>query len=220
MDEEILESNNGEEEIIEEDGFSYEYPIFDQTNQEITNPDLTKGYLRKEYFTVHRPAVPEVWHYQVVSFEFNDGEIYTVKSQTDPHIKIIDAEKGIFEYQNLAGEKPRIVVSQVITTIVDQPMIPAYDNTETFYRYVLYTEKELADKDFLENGPAMLSEAQTTIEDLLLLIAELVGGNEESDEEEEPSEEPNENEEPSEETNENEENSSEEPIDNPEEPIE
>ena len=65
MDEEILN------EITEDSGFSYEYPIIDQNNEEILNPDLDLGYLRKEIFTVHHPSVPEEWHYKVVSFDFS-----------------------------------------------------------------------------------------------------------------------------------------------------
>ena len=59
------------DEEVTPSGFSYEYPIFDQSNQEITDPDLTLGYLRKEQFTTHTPIVPEVWHYKVSSFDFD-----------------------------------------------------------------------------------------------------------------------------------------------------
>jgi hypothetical protein len=172
-----------EEMIALEPGFSYEYPIIDQNNQEITNPDLEKGYLRLEHFTVHHETVPERWHYKVISFDFSTGEIYTPTSEDDLHIKVIDAQKGIFEYVNLDGEEKKTVTGQTITAIVDQREIPAWDETKTFYRYVLYTEKELADRDFLANGPAKLAEAQETIEDLLLTIAELIGGEEEVPEE-------------------------------------
>lgn len=171
MDEEILTENQG--------GFSFEYPIFDQTNQEITNPDLTAGYLVKEYFTTHIPMVPEKWHYVVKSFKFSNGEIYRVTSESDQHVKVIDADKGIFEYQSLEGEEERTVAGQVVTSVKDQSMIPARDEEKIIYRYVPYTEKELADKEFLANGPTLLAEAQETIDDLLLTIAELIGGAEE-----------------------------------------
>ena len=42
------------------DTFEYKYPIFDQTNQEITDPDLNLGYLKTEKFTVHHPMEPEI----------------------------------------------------------------------------------------------------------------------------------------------------------------
>ena len=183
MDEEsLIVEQDGTTPIEEETsnaGFAYEYPIIDQNNQEITDPDLELGYLRKEIFKVHHESVPETWHYKVVSFDFSNGEIYVPESENDPHIKIIDAQKGIFEYVNLDGEEKHTVTGQTITAIVDQNFIPAYDEETIFYRYVLYTEKELADREFMANGPAMLAEAQETIEDLLLMLAELVGGEEE-----------------------------------------
>ena len=106
-------------------GFSYEYPIIDQNNEEVTEPDLELGYLRKEIFTVHHAMVPEVWHYKVVSFDFSNGEIYTPSSENDPHIRVIDAQKGIFEYVNLDGEEKHTVVGQTIVAVVDQKMVPA-----------------------------------------------------------------------------------------------
>ena len=156
--------------------FSYEYPIIDQNNQEIIEPDLTLGYLRKENFTVHHETQPEKWHYKVDFFNFSDGEIYTPTSENDPHIKVIDNQKGIFEYINLDGEEEKIVTGQTISSIIDEKEIPAYDEEKIFYRYVLYTEKELADKEFLANGPQLIAEAQETIDDLLLILAELLGG--------------------------------------------
>lgn len=169
MDEELLTDSNS---------FSYKYPIYDETNQEITEPDLTLGYLKKETFTTHHDMVPEVWHYEVISFEFTNGEVYAPSGLDDPHIEIVDAKKGIFKYVNLPEEESKVVAGQTISPQLDSPMIPAWDETNTIYRYVLYTEKELADKEFLENGPQRLLEAQQTIEDLILVIADLIGAEE------------------------------------------
>lgn len=181
MDEDYLEftANDEPTEDESESGFSYEYPIYDQTNKEITDPDLNLGYLRKETFTIHHSMVPEVWHYKVVSFEFSNGEIYVPESENDPHIRIIDAQAGIFEYISQEGEEEHTVVGQTITAVIDQRETPAWDEAKTLYRYVLFTEKELADREFIANGPQLLAEAQETIEDLLLMLAELVGGEEE-----------------------------------------
>ena len=178
MDEDYIDFTTNDD-PIEESGFSYEYPIYDQTNQEITDPDLDLGYLRKEFFTIHHPMVPEIWHYKVVSFEFSNGEIYVPESENDPHIRTIDAQKGIFEYLNLDGEEQHTVIGQTITAVIDQREIPAYEEKKIQYRYILFTEKELADRDFIKNGPQLLVEAQETIEDLLLMLAELVGSEEE-----------------------------------------
>lgn len=167
MDEEVLLST------------SYRYPILDESNNEITNPDLNLGYLKEEHFTIHHESIPEKWHYKVISFTFSNGEVYNVTSENDPRVKVIDAKKGIFSYKKAEGEEDLIVVGQTITTVVDEPMIPAWEETKTFYRYILYTEKELADREFLANGPQLLAEAQETIDDLLLVLADLLGGSDE-----------------------------------------
>lgn len=174
MDEDILNA-----ETEENAGFSYEYPIIDQNNEEVVDPDLELGYLRKERFSIHHQSIPEIWHYKVISFDFSNGEIYVPESERDPHIRVIDAQKGIFEYVNLDGEEKHTVVGQNITAVIDQRAVPAWDEESIFYRYVLYTEKELSDKAFLADGPTLLAEAQETIEDLLLMLAELVGSEEE-----------------------------------------
>lgn len=188
MDEEIYAPETITDDTSDLGTFTYEYPIIDQSNQEITDPDLTLGYLKKEYFTIHHESVPEVWHYKVVSFDFSNGEKYIVESESDPHIQIIDFKKGIFSYVPAEGEESKIVTGQTITSVVDSPLIEAWDETKIFYRYVLYTEKELADREFLANGPALLAEAQETIDDLLLVLADLLGGADEEPEEEEPEE--------------------------------
>lgn len=164
---------------FDENSSSYQYPIIDQSNNEITNPNLDLGYLKKEYFTVHHETIPEVWHYEAVSFEFANGEIYKVTSEEDPHVEIIDDTKGVFHYRNLDGEAEVTVTGQTIRPVIVQERIDAWDETKIFYRYILYTEKELAEHEFLTSGPAKLAEAQETIDDLLLVIADLLGGAEE-----------------------------------------
>lgn len=180
MDEEMILDNI-------ENGYGYSYPIYDQSNNLIEDPDLSVGYLKKEYFTTHHESIPEKWHYQVTLFEFSNGENYKPQSNDDPHVEVIDDKKGIFSYVTLDGEEPLVVTGQTITPILDSPFIPAWDETETIYRYILYTEKELSDMEFLSNGPQLLAEAQETIDDLLLVIADLLGG-EDPVEEEEPTE--------------------------------
>ena len=176
-DSEELIQIKGQEESV--GVFTYEYPIFDETNTEITNPDLELGYLKQEHFTIHHNMIPEQWHYEVVQFEFADGEIYIPTGPTDPHIQIVDSIAGIFKYQSLEDEQERVVTGQTISPVIDHEALPAYDEDRIQYRYILYTEKELADRKFLAEGPGLLAEAQGTIEDLLLVIADLVGGGEE-----------------------------------------
>lgn len=166
------------EEILNSGEFVYDYPIFDETNNEITDPDLELGYLQKESFTKHHEMIPEKWHYEIVEFEFTNGEKYYPTNLSDPHVLTIDDQKGVFKYQNLEGELEKVVCGQKIKPVIDNPTQEAWDETVTYYRYVLYSEKELSDREFLANGPTRLAEAQATIEDLLLVIADLVGGEE------------------------------------------
>ncbi len=191
MDEELLNEENvttPSEEVISEEvneeptsnyGYGYSYPIYDQSNNLITDPDLEIGYLKKEYFTIHHESIPEKWHYEVTIFDFADGSNYKPTSNADPHVKVIDDQKGIFEYVQVEGEEERVIVGQTISPVFDHALIPAWDETTTIFRYVLYTEKELTEKEFLANGPALLTEAQETIEELLLVIADLLGGSDE-----------------------------------------
>lgn len=171
MDEELFESLDVDEES------NYSYPVLDQDNNIITNPDLTLGYLKKEHFTIHHGSIPEQWHYKVVSFEFANGEVYK-PTDNDAHVRVVDEQKGIFKYINLDGEEKQLVTSQIIAPVVDRPMQVAWDETKTIYRYVLYTEQELAEKSFLANGPALLAEAYETIDELVLVLADLLGGEE------------------------------------------
>ena len=164
---------------FDESTSSYKYPIIDQFNNEITNPDLTLGYLKKEDFTVHHESIPEDWHYVVDLVEFANGEIYHVEGEGDPHIEAINAQAGIFKFKFLEGEVEQQVVGQTITPVITQDFVEPWNETKTFYRYILYTEKELAEREFLANGPVQLAEAQETIDDLLLVIADLLGGAEE-----------------------------------------
>lgn len=52
--------------------------ILDINNNELTNPDLTLGYLKEDkIFVEHHPAiapVPEEWHYEVIAEYANGGK--------------------------------------------------------------------------------------------------------------------------------------------------
>jgi len=176
MDEELLNNPINDNNILNNTGFIFNYPIYDQANNLIENPDLALGYLKKETFTIYHESTVEQWHYAVKFFEFKNGEVYIPVSEEDPHIEIINLEKGIFEYRPIEGEEEQIVIKQVISRVIDQEMIPAWEEEKTIYRYIPYTEKELSDKAFLDQGPILLTEAQETIDDLLIVVADLLGG--------------------------------------------
>ena len=89
--------------------------IFDINNIELTNPDLSRGYLKEDrIFVKHHEAIKpieEQWHYEVTNEYPNGGK--DVK-------KVID----------VVGVKAQ----------------EAWDEYEDIYRYVEYTEDELAEE--------------------------------------------------------------------------
>ena len=169
--------------------------ILDENNQEL-NPedvDLSLGYLKNEkVFVQHIPAQT---HYKVNCFVFEDGSTYRPITENDSHIKIINAQKGQFDYIHDEGET-RTLKGAAIGLVVDKE---AEDIYEDIKRYILFREDELelrelpsrmdTAEDSITETQEELEEANLNIEDLILLMAEILGGEEESEEEEEESEE-------------------------------
>lgn len=163
--------------------------ILDEQNQELSQEDvdLSLGYLKDEkLFIEHRPMET---HYKVTCFVFTDGTSYRPVSEDDPHIRVVDAEKGQFEYVPDEGDE-RTVKGAAIGVVVDKE---AEDIYEDIKRYIRYREDELelrelpsrmegAEESIVETQEG-LEEANINIEDLILLMAEILGG-------EEPEEEP------------------------------
>lgn len=136
--------------------------IIDTNGVEITKPDLTLGYLKPETQTVHHDAVAgveEVSHYETIAEYPNGGK---------------DVQK-----------------------IVDVPGVAAkeaYDEEVEVQRYVLYTAEELAaqaeakkkaeeaaaaeakKKATLEAVPGRMDALEAANNDLVLMMADLIGG--------------------------------------------
>ncbi len=182
--------------------------IFDENSNEITEEevDLEKGYLTVEQiFKEHHDAIEaeeEKGHYTVDTWFFSDGTSYTCTGEDDPHIKVVDAEKGIFDYEDQGEEKTYHGAS--LTYIVDSAKVDAveaYDEYETINRYHLYTEEQIqARKDaeekaakqaeFMDAGPDQLkanTESINTLteqlaanveslDDLFITLADVVAG--------------------------------------------
>ena len=122
--------------------------ILDENNVEITSPDLSLGHLvEEEVFVAHHPAAEEV------------------------------PEQWHYEtvYEYLNGGKD-------VVKVVDVPGVEAkdaWDEYETIKRYVPYTEEELAALEAKRNRPTLESRVdvlETTTDDMILLMAELIGG--------------------------------------------
>lgn len=122
--------------------------ILDENNVEITSPDLSMGYLvEEEVFVAHHPAV------EAVREQWHYETVY--------------------EYLNGGRD---------VVKVVDVPGVEAkdaWDEKETIRRYVPYTEEELAALEEERNSPTLESRVktlETTTDDMILLMAELIGG--------------------------------------------
>jgi hypothetical protein len=136
--------------------------IIDSNGSPIENPDLTKGYLKPETQTVHHDAVAgveEVSHYETIREYPNGGK--DVKKVVD--VKAVPAQN-------------------------------AYDEEVEVQRYILYTAEELAaqaeakkkaeeaaaaeakKKAELETVPGRMDALEAANDDLVLMMADLIGG--------------------------------------------
>lgn len=148
--------------------------IIDSNGVEIANPDLTKGYLKPETQTVHHDAVvgvEEVSHYETETLPDGTPAIY---------------------YDADGREKGRDVRKVVDVPGVDPQ--PAWDEEVPVQRYILYTAEELAaqaeakkkaeeaaaaeakKKAELETVPGRMDALEAANDDLVLMMADLIGG--------------------------------------------
>lgn len=123
----------------------------DKTGLEIQNPDLTQGWLHDETEAVEHPAqegVPELSHYETVA-EYPSG-------------------------------------GKDVRKVIDREGVPARDAwTEQvpIQRYILYTAEELAAKEeerkkaeAWEKLPERVDALETANDDIILMMADLIGG--------------------------------------------
>ena len=212
--------------------------ILDEQNQELSQEDvdLSLGYLKDEKLFIKKE--PMKAHYKVNCFVFTDGTSYTPESENDPHIRVVDADEGRFEYIPDEGDK-RTVRGAAIGLVVDKEPEDIYEDIKRYIRYrtdelelhelpsriisiessvtktqqditktqqdITKTQQDITEtRENLVETQGTLSETQTglnetqeglietqegleeanlNIEDLILLMAEILGG-------EEPEEEP------------------------------
>ena len=216
--------------------------ILDEQNQELSQEDvdLSLGYLKDEKLFIKKE--PMKAHYKVNCFVFTDGTSYTPESENDPHIRVVDADEGRFEYIPDEGDK-RTVRGAAIGLVVDKEPEDIYEDIKRYIRYridelelhelpsriisiessITQTQQDITEtheslietQGILSETQENLTETQTglnetqeglvetqegleeanlNIEDLILLMAEILGGEEEP--EEEPEDEPIDSDEP------------------------
>ena len=197
--------------------------ILDEQNQELSQEDvdLSLGYLKDEKLFIKKE--PMKVHYKVNCFVFTDGSSYTPESEDDPHIRVVDADEGRFEYIPDEGDE-RTVRGAAIGLVVDKEPEDIYEDIKRYIRYrtdelelhelpsriiSIESSVEKTQQDIVETQGTLsetqtglnetqeglvetqegLEEANLNIEDLILLMAEILGGDEEEPEDE-PEDEP------------------------------
>lgn len=165
--------------------------------------DLEAGYLEPDrLFVEHHDAVQgqeRQFHYTVKAFYFDDGSSVEIEDENDPRIGVDNASQGLFHYVPAAGEAPRKLRGIDLKEIEDAPAREAkeaWDEYEDIQRYKIYTPEQIAEKEaqaaaeaaaaeeaakreaFLASGPDRLDTAEISIEDLVLVMADLVGAEE------------------------------------------
>lgn len=153
--------------------------ILDEQDNEITleDVDLTLGYLREE--TIIIANHPKITHYEIGCFYFDDDSKYIPYGEDDPHVEVVDRSRNVYRYIPQEGEESHEVKGMDIKLVVDQE---AYTERETIQRYLLYTEDEIVQHTLPKRVSEIeqtLEENNLTIEDLILLMAEVLGGAEE-----------------------------------------
>lgn len=148
------------------------YRIINDVGEEIIDPDLSLGYLKLD--TILIADLPEISHYEVDFFLFDDGYKYFPVSANDPHVRVIDPSIPLFSYNDL--EQNGKEISGILTKkIIDQAATKQY---ETVYRYIEYTEEELTMRGLpsrMDSVEDNLDYLNLDLSDLIEITAELSG---------------------------------------------
>lgn len=161
--------------------------VYNEYGELIQNYDLETGYLKEvtRYMESENSRIvrPRAIHYHIKTFYFNDGTQYNTIDENDPHIGIIDERHGFAEYVPQEGESEKTVFATDWELIEDEPYVgtlPPWDVKCTDTIYISYSEEELAQQtDFEElkqNGMGQIRDLSESVEDLVLIMADILGG--------------------------------------------
>lgn len=159
--------------------------ILNEQNIEITREEVDESLGRlvpDKFFKCHHEAIEgieEISHMEPKEFFFTDGTSYVVvDASNDPHVN------GMC-YLSLNGEEEKQLYGTSAITVVDVPAVEsvdAWDEYEDILRYVLYTENDIKNiqtqtkiESFVTTGPDRLDNLEINTDDLILLMAELIG---------------------------------------------
>ena len=166
--------------------------------------DFELGYLEPdEIFVQHHEAIEEQqreFHYAVSTFYFEDETSVKIENEDDPRVGKDDIYEGRFHYVPVDGEEPRQLRGIDLYEVEDKPYIAAkeaWDEYESIQRYKLYTEAEIAQRaedrkrqarqeellntglDRIEGAETNIESTNATVDDIILVMADLFGGEEE-----------------------------------------
>lgn len=166
--------------------------IFNTDDVEVTEDslDMALGRLVPDVrISKHVPAspyIPPVTHSMLSAVYFVNGEKYEITGEDDPHLS--DDKQDFVrldgEYQ-LSGDdyEPYYIFGRDYVTIIDVPEMPEvleHNEYENIYRYIPYTDDDLARiesannrEEFLGGAPDRLTNVETSAEEAQSAIAEL-----------------------------------------------
>ena len=148
--------------------------ILDEQNQEL-NPedvDLSLGYLKDEKLFIRH--VPAQTHCKVDCFVFDDSSTYRPIDENDPHIRVIDAAKGQFDYIPDEGET-RKLKGAAIGLVVDKE---AEDIYEDIKRYILFRIDELELRELplrMYSAEDSITETEEELEEVIARVLDFYG---------------------------------------------
>lgn len=157
--------------------------IFNENDELVEDPDQNLGYIEKQIIPVtHQYIVDEsaVTHLEVIAE-------YPETGGKDVDVVIDVPERGHWETRDKNGK----LIQEFDGDLTGFPHDVITEDAWEYGLYILYTEEELAQRqeeydqileetekreEFMNKGPDQISELENTQEDMILLLADIVGG--------------------------------------------
>lgn len=169
--------------------------VLDQDGNEldINTIDLNHGKLIEDTILLrdipYQPVIEPIEHFEVERFYFDDGTSMEIEdTYNDPHVEIIDDKTCSFRYVDQGEGKVWNYEMDTVRVIEKegQGEIPAERVYENIRRYIPFTPEEQAEFDaymtketnkqiLLETGLERLMNTENNIDDVMLLLAEMIG---------------------------------------------
>lgn len=170
--------------------------ILDENDQEldINSIDLNVGKLIDDVILIsdipYISPIDPIERFELTRFWFNDGTFMDIEDMyNDPHVKIIDEANNIFEYIDQGEENqwsPGNYESELIIEDEgrgEQTPERVYENIRRYIPFTpeeqeafdAYMIKESNKQILLDTGLERLMNTENNIDDMMLLLAEMIG---------------------------------------------